>query len=282
MPVPDAGSKTIAGIRDRRILVNALTSSDVYAVDADGGNLAALAVGPEIDSGAGFVGDRVFIHRSAPSGTADERQFDIVSVDMNGGELTPIATSLDGELLRGTIGDRIIYERASDIYTARLDGSDALPVTQTPGVNDLYSVSVGDRLVFQNGDLGYASYFSVFSDGSGLVTLHESANGLAAIAGDRIVLYVGLGNYDLVSVPVSGGEPWLLADAAEPDWLVGMLGTTLVIQRGAREAEAEILRIDADGSRALRLAASARYVGAVTEACGALRVNNASPNDCSP
>jgi hypothetical protein len=282
-PVPDAGAKAIAAIRGRRVLVNAVSSSDVYAVDADGGNLAALAVGSEIDSGAGFVDDRVFIHRSAPSGAANEYQFDIVSVDMNGGELTPIATSADGELFRGTIGDRIIYERASDIYTARFDGSDALPVTQTPGFYDGVVATVGNRIVFGTGE--FVQYFSVLPDGSDLVPLHESSSGLAAIAGDRAVFYVNVGNaenYDLVSVPLTGGEPWLLADAPEPEWLVGMLGTTLVIQRGAREAEAEILRIDADGSRALRLAPSARYVGAVTETCGAVRANNASPNDCAP
>jgi hypothetical protein len=112
--------------------------------------------------------------------------------------------------------------------------------------------------------------------------LHENANTLAAVAGDRVVLYVGSGNYDLVSVPIAGGEPWLLADTAESEWVVGKLGTTLVIQRGSRDTEAEVLRIDADGSRGRSLSPSARYVGAVTETCGAVRANNASPNDCTP
>ena len=280
-PVPGTGTKTIAATQGRRVVVNALESSDVYAVDADGGNLAPLAVGPERDSGVGFVEDRAVITRGAPSGIPDEFQFDLFSIDTNGGELTPLATSADGELFRGQIGDLIIYERASDIYTARLDGSDALPVIQTPEIYDVFVASVGDRIVFGNGES--VTYFSVSPDGSGLVTLHESSSGLTAIAGDRAVFYVGVGNYDLVSVPVAGGEPWLLADAPEPDWHVGTLGTTLVIQRGGTQGgEGTILRIDADGSRGLTLAPAARYVGAVTETCGALRANNPSPNDCAP
>jgi hypothetical protein len=282
-PVPGGRVKRIAAIRDHRVLVNDRVSNDVYAVDTDGENLAALAVGPDLDSAAGFVGDRVAIHRATPTGGPDgESQYDIFSVDTNGGELTPLATSADGELLHGQIGELIIYDRANDLYTARLDGSDALPMTMTPDVAEQMQTTVGSRVLFSTGEVGHASYFSVLPVGTGLIPLIEVASGCGTIAGDRIVFYVGVGNYDLVSVPLTGGEPQVLADDPEIEWLVGKLGTMLVIQRGDRDLEAEVLRIDADGSRGLRLAASARYLGAVTEACGVVRRMDLSLDTCTP
>ena len=279
--VPISGSKTISSIRGRRVLVNNGTAGDPYAVDVDGGNLVTLATGAELDYCVGWVGNRVVISRTINPGIAE--QSDLFSVDESGGELTPIAFSADNELFRGSAGERVIYERASDLHSVRADGSYTRVLLETPGVSEVLAAAIGDRIVFGSVFSSATTYFSAASDGSDLVTLHEASSGFAAAVGDRVVLYVGAENYDLVSVPIRGGDPYLLADGAATDSLVGTLGTMLVIHRGNdREAPGEVFRIDADGSRGARLHASARYIGSVSEACGALRANNASPNDCAP
>lgn len=274
--VPIPGSKNLSAVRGRRVLVNDTTSSDPYAVDVDGGNLVPLATGADLDFGVGFVENRVIISRTINPGITEQR--DLLSVDENGGELTPIAFSADSETFLGSVGERVIYQRADDLHTVRADGSDARPILETPGVFEVFAGAAGDRIVFGSVHSSGTRYFSAAPDGSDVVTLYEASSGFAGAAGDRVVLYIGAESYDLVSVPVTGGDPFLLADGAATDWLVGTLGTTLVIQRGDdREAEGEVFRIDADGSRGARLHASARYIGSVSEACGAVVAGRVNP-----
>jgi hypothetical protein len=264
-PIPVEGLKEIAAIRGRRVVFNAGPTGDVYAVDADGGNLVALATAPEREISSGFDGNHVFITRyPAPS---EVEQGDLYSVGENGGELTPLATSSDTESLAGWVGDRVFYTRTTALYSVRLDGSDTRLIETPEGINIVVG-SVGERVVYCSfGDSTPMSCFNAVADGSDRITLHESASGFAAIVGARAVLYVGTDDKDLVSVPLAGGDPLLLSDGADDDWLVGRIGTVLLIQRGDRYNEGEILRIDVDGSRGALLAASARYVGALSEGC---------------
>jgi hypothetical protein len=272
--VPVPGPKTIDVVRGHRVVVSDRLSGSVWAVDTDGGNLASLATGPEITYGVGFVEGRVILGRSLPTTSVD--QSDLMIVDETGGVLVPIAASAESEVFRGSVGERIVYERASDLYTVRLDGSDARPVLETPGVGETFAPAPGDRMVIGSIRSSAITYFSAASDGSDVVTLHETATGFAAAVGDRVVLYVG-DSYDLVSIPITGGDPWLLSDGPSYDWLVGTLGTMLVIQRGDRTSEGEVLRINVDGSSGTRLHSAARYLGSVSEACGAVVADRVNP-----
>lgn len=275
-PIPGTGLKPIGPSRGSRVIVNGSQTGDVYAVDADGGNLATLAMAPEHEVGVAFVGNRVIIARYA--GPVDVPQADLLVVDENGGELTPLASSSVEEVFRGSAGDRVIYERAGDFYSVRLDGSDPRTVVETPEIIDLFLASVGDRFVYCSLLETYVTAcFNAAADGSDTVTLHESAAGYAGVAGDRVVLYMGPEQYDLVSIPLAGGEPFLLADSPEDDMLVGRIGTRLVIQRGETQNQGEVLSIDADGSRGARLAPLARYVGSISEACGVHRAGFPNP-----
>jgi hypothetical protein len=274
-PIPVAGAKQIAAIRGNRVVVNAGPTGDVYAVDADGGNLVALTTANEPEAGAGFAGSHVIIIRFV--GPSDATQPDLFAVDENGGELVPLASSSDIEAFRGSAGDRVIYERMTNLYSVRLDGSDTRPIVETPAAANYLLASMGDRIVYGTLSESYLlSCFNSAADGTDSITLHESAKGFAAVAGDRVVLYVGE-SYDLVSVPLTGGDPFLLSDGTEDDWLVGKIGTLLVIQRGDVHSEGEVLGIDADGSHGILLASSARYVGSVSESCGVHRAGYPNP-----
>jgi hypothetical protein len=272
--VPDETHELVGLVRGNRVIVN---SGDVHAVDADGGNLVTLAMNPEDERAVAFVENRVIIARHMTPVNPPNR--DLLIVDENGGELTPLASSNDDEVFRGSAGDRVIYERTLDLYSVRLDGSEPRTVTETPGVVDNLSAFVDDRVVYCNSVGDLKSCFNVAADGSDRISLHQSATGFGAVAGDRVVLYVGTDQQDLVSVPMTGGQPFLLADSPEPDRLVGRIGTLLVIQRGEAYASGEVLRIEADGSRGAVLAPVARYLGSISEICGLHRAG-ADP-DCA-
>jgi hypothetical protein len=268
-PVPVEGEKWIGAVRGNRLVVNASSTGDVYAVDADGGNLVVLAAAPA--TGFGFVGNQVIVARFL--GAIDFPQADLSIVDENGGELTPLASSSDPEIFRGSAGERVIYERGENLYSVRLDGSDTRPIAEIPDAHDYLLASLGEHIVYGSvRDNSVWSYFYSAADGSDRMTLLENASGFAAVAGERVILYVGtLWNFDVVSVPLTGGDPYLLSDGAGDDTLVVRLGTLLIIQRGGPNNEGEVVRIDADGSRGALLAPSARYLGSVSEACGAHR-----------
>ncbi|HVR21331.1 MAG TPA: hypothetical protein VMS65_16575, partial [Polyangiaceae bacterium] len=269
--LPDAGNRWVAAATGRRMVVNA-QGGDVYAVDDDGGRPLPLSIGPDSDIAEGFAGDWVVLLRS--KGTAELPQTDLYAVPLAGGEPVPLATTTEFEGLLGSRGDRVVFARGAEaaygeILSVRLDGSDTEPIAPLSEGGGEF-MGLGDsRVVFIRAMPTRTTYFSANLDGSDSVTLLENATRLAAIVGDRVIFYLG-GSQDLVSVPITGGEAVPLADAQAQDWLVGRLGETVIVRSADLETEGEIFRIATDGSSRRVLLPSARYVGAITEACGAV------------
>ena len=237
-----------------------------------------MSIGPDNDMAQGIAEDRVVLLRFMETG--DLPQTDVYVIPLAGGEPVPLAATAEYEAFEGSSGDRVFFARGSEVaygelLSVKLDGSDTRPIALlSEGGGDL--VGFGDsRVVFRRDLPTSAAFLSANLDGSDPVTLLENAASFAAIVGDRVILYVGA-TQDLVSVPITGGEGVLIADAAAQDWLVGRLGQTLVIRSANLDTEGEIFRIATDGTSRSTLLSSARYVGALTEACGSVPAGDLS------
>jgi hypothetical protein len=269
--LPDAGNRWVAAATGRRMVVNA-QGGDVYAVDDDGGRPLPLSMGPDSDIAEGIAGDHVVLLRS--KGTLELPQTDLYAVPLAGGEPVPLATTTDFEGFLGSRGERAVFSRGpeaayGELLSVRLDGSDTRPIAPLSEGGGEF-MGLGDsRVVFIRTMSTRSAYFSTNLDGSDSVSLLTNATRLAAIVDDRVIFYVG-GSQDLVSVPIAGGEAVPLADSQAQDWLVGRLGKTVIIRSADLDAEGEIFRIATDGTSRSVLLPSARYVGAITEACGAV------------
>jgi hypothetical protein len=203
---------------------------------------------------------------------------------LEGGDLVPLTTTPGAERFVGATSDRIYYEHVSggltsDLYSVDLEGGEPTRITDTPDIVESFGGVAGDRVLFVRSPDG--GVLSARFDGSDTVTLHPESQSIVTLVDDRAVLYVEGRNIDIMSVPAAGGDPVALTDYAGDDWVVGKLGRVLVIQRGPWDGEREVFAMNADGSRTVSLAPAARYIGAVTEACGAVPGNPYDLEKCA-
>jgi hypothetical protein len=166
-----------------------------------------------------------------------------------------------------------------------LDGGEPTRITDTPE-GDAFIGAVGDRVIFmryipETELTARQTVMSARSDGSDAITLHDDATEISTIVDGRVVLLVGNPNYDLVSISAAGGDITVLSDSDREDWPVGRLRRILIVQRSVLDGHGEVLRVDVDGSGAVRLASSARYLGAVTEECGLVRGGRQYLSSCA-
>lgn len=274
---PVMGDKNVAGVSGRRAVVN--VAGDIYAVDVDGSGIAPLSTGPEMDYATTILEDQIIVRRGS-SGV----EYDLLRIGLDSDELVPLTTRAGSESFLGATSSRVIFEQwtpeglPDDIFSVSFRGGEPTRLSDTPDSFDPFGGVAGDRVifaeVFSTATSSRASIKSAREDGSDTITLHDDAVGIMTVVGDRVVFYVhhGLydGPYDLVSIPAAGGELAVLADSEQEDLLVGRLGQRLIVQRGPEALEGEVLRVNADGTHEISLAPSARYLGAVTESCGAV------------
>jgi hypothetical protein len=272
--MPGAGSQSIAFVRDGRAIVN--VSGDVYSVNEDGSDFFALSVGPELDHAAGLAGEFVILGRTSSNGSLPGT--DLYAVGMDGARLVPLATNPESESFSGASGKRVVFARGSaagsDLYSVLVDGTDVRTLAASPEAHEYLVAFADERAVFASvtsvGDAGRLAFISSELDGGAPVVLHDDAISLPVVVDGRAVLMVRANQYDLVSVPLAGGAPTFLADSRAQDWPVGRLGSSLIVHAGSLGEAGVVSRVTADGSVRSELMPSALYVGAVTEACGAV------------
>ncbi|HEX6275664.1 MAG TPA: hypothetical protein VFZ53_21630 [Polyangiaceae bacterium] len=272
--MPDAGSQSIAFVRDGRAIVN--VSGDVYTVNEDGSDFFAVSAGPELDHAAGLAGEFLILGRTSSSGSLPGT--DLYAVGMDGAGLVPLATNPESESFAGASGERVIFTRGtaggSDLYSVLVDGTDVRTLAASPEAHEYLVAFADERALFASvtsvGGAGRLAFISSELDGGDPVVLHDDAISLPAVVDGRAVVMVRANDYDLVSVPLVGGAPTFLADSRYQDWLVGRLGSSLIVHAGSLGEAGVVSRVTADGSVRSELMPSALYVGAVTEACGAV------------
>jgi len=269
--VPPTGPMWIAGISAGRIVVN-VDNDDVFAVNDDGSGFTELLGGAQADMAVGVLGNQVFIRRGPDNGA------DLYALNIDGGALVPLATSEAGEEFRGASDGRVVYESGTydlggNLYSVALDGSDVRAIAASPDAREYLLQIEGGRVYVSSttveGETARAEILSTALDGSDRISLHDDAS-FAALIGDRAILYAGGLDMDIVSVPLTGGEPAVLTESEREEWLYGRLGSNLIVHAGTYGVEGDLLRFAVDGSSSNLLAPSAMYVGAVTAACGAV------------
>ena len=173
---PDGSQIAFSSNRDSGALAD---PSDIYVMDADGGNVVNLTNNSDIATLPTWSPDGSRIAFQNTLEGSHWKDIDIYVMDANGGNKVNLTTNNPGkrdlEPAWSPAGDRIAYtsynDNKSDIYLMDPDGGNKVNLTNGEGGRWPYWSPDGSRLVFETNRDGNSEIYTMRADGTDLVNL---------------------------------------------------------------------------------------------------------------